>query len=264
MARRPGAARSRPARASRSPRVGAAAVGEWVLGRRPAPFVVEKPAPHRPDLLFLLDPDADRVLAEELLAPFHAARRASGASEDEADADVWAAEELLEFKTSLGGALDEWTPDDITKYLLEYYPSHGRKVAEDLQAIPERIDAFLGWLASSGRGPVAALAAVRKRLAEGREAFLREASDPRRFGLAKTALLAMQQAGVDRSDEAAVEAFRLDFDRRLKDDPSLRPDLPGRRRTKAWVWSGEGPPPDPQGPCPSGSGKRCRKCCQPR
>jgi len=201
---------------------------------------------------------------EEILAPFHAARRASGASEEEADADVWAAEELLQFKTNFGRAVDEWTPDDITKYLLEYYPAHGRKVGEDLQAIPGRIDGFLGWLSSSGRGPAAALAAAQKRLAEGREAFLREASDPRRFGLAKAVLLAMQQAGVDESDEAAVEAFMQDFDRRLKDDPSLLADLPGRRRPKAWVWSGEGPPPDPHGPCPCGSDKRYRKCCQPR
>jgi hypothetical protein len=43
--------------------------GEWALGRRPAPFVVDKPAPFRPELLVLLDVGADRLIAFEVEEP---------------------------------------------------------------------------------------------------------------------------------------------------------------------------------------------------
>src|SRR6266545_6220717 len=43
--------------------------GDWALGRRPAPFVVEEPAPHRPELLVLLDVGADRMIAIEAVEP---------------------------------------------------------------------------------------------------------------------------------------------------------------------------------------------------
>jgi hypothetical protein len=201
---------------------------------------------------------------EEILAAFDADRRGSGASEADADAARWAAEEFLEFKAGWGGALTEWTPDDVAEYLLGYYPLEGLEVGADLQAIPGRLDAFLGWLASSGRGPAVAMGAARERLAECREGFLRDASDPRKFGPAKTLVQAMRAAGVDHTDRAAVDAFVRDFNRRLQKDPSLLPGGRDRRQAKAWVWSGEGPPPDPSAPCPCGSGKRYRRCCRPR
>src|SRR5712691_3903265 len=43
--------------------------GDWALGRRPAPFVVEEPAPYRPELLVLLDVGADRMVAIEPVEP---------------------------------------------------------------------------------------------------------------------------------------------------------------------------------------------------
>ena len=201
---------------------------------------------------------------EEIAAAFHAARRAEDASSEEADADRSAAEELLEFKTRSGGALADWTPDDVAAYMLEYYPSHGSETGEELRSIPSRLDAFLAWLAASGRGPAARLEASRRKLADLRQRFLDEAGDARRFGPAKSVVQAMRQANVDITDEAAVDAFMRDFNRRLAGDPSLVPmHASGRSRTR-WVWDGVGPPPDPSGPCPCGSGRRYRKCCMPR
>ena len=56
------------------------------------------------------------------------------------------------------------------------------------------------------------------------------------------------------------------FLRRVQEDPSLLPRLPGEPgpHGKAWVCTPDQPPPDPRGPCPCGSGKRYRKCCMPR
>ena len=201
---------------------------------------------------------------EEMAAAFHAARLADGARAEEADADIGAAQEMLDFKAGYGGGLGEWTPDDITVFMLEHYPSHGIATGAELHALPPRLDAFLAWLAASGRGYAAPLQAARRHLAECRDRFLEEANDPRRFGLAKTVAQAMSAANVDTDDPAAVDSFFRDFNRRLKDDPSLLPSLAGGRPGKAWVWNGAEPPPDPQGTCPCGSGQRYRKCCMPR
>lgn len=195
---------------------------------------------------------------------FHAAREAGGESPEEADAHRWAAHEMLGFKARRGEALTDWTPDDITTYLLDYYPSHGSETGKKLEALPSRLEAFLVWLSASGLGYGARLEAARQRIAGCRDAFLKDASDPRRFGVAKTMMQAMRAANVDPADPAAVDSFVRDFNRRLEDDPSLLPSLPLPRQGKAWVWNHEGPPPDPQGPCPCGSGRRYRKCCMPR
>jgi hypothetical protein len=56
----------------------------------------------------------------------------------------------------------------------------------------------------------------------------------------------------------------MDFNRRLRDDPSLLPSLGGDLPGKAWVWNSVDPPPDPRAPCPSGSSRRYRNCCMPR
>ena len=43
--------------------------GDWVFGRRPAPFIVERPAPYRPELWFLLDAGGDQMVAMEAKTP---------------------------------------------------------------------------------------------------------------------------------------------------------------------------------------------------
>jgi hypothetical protein len=199
----------------------------------------------------------------EILAGYRAAREAAGAPADEFEADLWAAEEMLLFKARFGGHLADWRPADIKAYLLDYYPSHGSVTGEEeLRGLPGRFDAFLGWLVSSKRGARAPLESARSRLAELRPRFLRDAADPRRFGPAKSLAVAMQEAGVDVTDEDAVDAFVNEYNRRAEEDPS--PVARPARRPKAWVWDGQGPPPDPRAPCPCGSGRRYRKCCMPR
>ena len=205
-----------------------------------------------------------RHQGEEMAAAFHGSRLAEGTRAEEADADLEAAQAMLEFKTRYGGSLGEWTPEDVTAFMLEHYPSHGMATGAELDALPPRFDAFLAWLAASGRGQAAQLRDARRRLEECRDRFLQEANDPRRFGLAKTVVQAMSAAKVDMDDPAAVETFMRDFSHRLQADPSLLPSLGGGSRGKAWVWDGVPPPPDPLGACPCGSGRRYRKCCMPR
>jgi hypothetical protein len=203
---------------------------------------------------------------ESLLAGFEASRRASGAAEAEVAAATHLARDLLEFKSQRAEPMLRWSPEDVEEYLLEHVPARLTLSDEEIEATPAHLQAFFDWLAASGTVPAASLRATQARVEQCREAFLRHARDPSRFGPAKTIVTAALAAGVDLQDNKAMKAFLDDFNRRLAEDPSLLP-LPGDRRgkrPKAWTWDGEGPPPDPRGPCPCGSGQRYRRCCMPR
>ena len=200
---------------------------------------------------------------EEVLVAYREAREAAGASPADVDADGWAAEEMLEFKQGIGPSLVDWTTDDVSDFLLEYYPPHGLTTGAETEALPGRFDTFFTWLSSSGRGPKGRLSVARARLAERRAAFLAAAGDETRFGPAKLMGARMQAEGIDPADEKAVRAFIGRFNERLAEDPTLLPSL-GKPRAKRWVWDGKGVPPEPNAPCPCGSGRRYRKCCRPR
>lgn len=199
---------------------------------------------------------------EEVLVAFREAREAEGAASQDAEADGWAAEEMLEFKQGRGLSLVDWTAEDVSAFLLEHYPLHGTTAGAEVEELPRRFDSFLSWLSASGRAPAGRLAAARARLAERRAAFLEAARDERRYGPAKLLAVHMQAEGVDVHDEAAVAAFVQRFNERLAKDPTLLPMVGGRR--PRWAWDGTGASPDPGAPCPCGSGRRYRRCCMPR
>jgi len=205
---------------------------------------------------------ADAVALREA---FGEALRAKGVSEDEADQASQIVDEALRYKAGRRQPPARWTADDVEEYLLDHYPARGGAPDEDLERVPQHLDALLEWLAATGRGERAPLRTARARLARCREAFLRDARDPRLFGPAKTVVRAMMREGVDPTDRRATDRFLAKLNERLQKDPSLLPVLEDApRRRKLWVSPPGQPPPDPQGPCPCGSGKRYRKCCMPR
>jgi hypothetical protein len=199
---------------------------------------------------------------EELLSAFREAREAEGLSPAAAQADGWAAEEMLEFKQAQGGPLFDWTADDLTEFLFQHYPLRGLSIGAEVEDLPGRFDAFLAWLAASGRAGWGQVAPARALLAERRAAFLEAARDERRYGPAKRLSMEMRAEGVDIQDRAAVAAFVARFNERLARDPTLLPMIGGPRRR--WVWDGTGTPPDAKAPCPCGSGRRYRSCCRRR
>jgi hypothetical protein len=79
---RPETERARRSRRRLRPNV--SRTGDWVLGRSPAPFVVEQPRPYRPDVLLLMDVGADEVVAIAVLEPGRTPAEVAG----------WAAERL--------------------------------------------------------------------------------------------------------------------------------------------------------------------------
>ena len=119
-----------------------------------------------------------RIESASLLEGFLEARRASGAGEEEVDRIQSVVDEALRFKASRGEAGDRWTADEVEEYLLRHYPLRGGAPDEDVDLVPDGLDAFLEWLAAVGKGRAADLRAARGRIARCRDRFLTEASNP--------------------------------------------------------------------------------------
>jgi hypothetical protein len=204
-----------------------------------------------------------RKAADALIDRFRADRRARGSDEAEVVKAAGHVAEALRYRLSRQEPVAGWGADDIQAYLLDYYPAKGVAPDEDLALVPASLDAFFEWLATTEGADPGAIAAVRGRLERCRDAFLRYASDPRRFSQSKTLVRAARAEGVDLGDAKALDAFVKRFKRRLARDPSLLPP-PGPVPRKAWIWTPGQPVPDAKGECPCGSGKRYRKCCMPR
>lgn len=191
-----------------------------------------------------------------------AARRAEGIADEEAGLDGRAAAEMMLFLQARSLGLAALTPELLEQFLLRHYPAEGQRVGAGVATLPDRFDAVLRWLGTTGRGPAQGVEALRERLAALRERFVEAANDPRRFGSRKKLALAMHGAGVDAKDPAAVSAFMGELRRQAAENPRLlRQFAPQAAR---WTWDGQGQPPDPQTACPCGSGRRYRKCCMPR
>ncbi len=202
--------------------------------------------------------------AKEIQQRFVEDRRAAGTPEGEVEGVSQRVAEAIRYRLERRESIVGWTADDVQEYLLAYYPAKGSTPDEDLELVPLSLDLFLDWLARTGEAPPSVLAAARERIARCREAYLQYARDPRRFSPAKVLVRAAKAEGVDLDDARAVDAFVKRFKRRLARDPSLFPAPEGALRRRAWVWTPGQPPPDPQGACPCGSGKRYRRCCMPR
>jgi len=252
---------------------------EFVLKGLPGQATVRLTAPH-PEAQWRWGEETAigymrRIEARALQEAFLADAGSRGRSGDWLEGAEWIVEQLLDFKLDYAdeGPLD-WTADLVETFLLEHFPRKGNAADAQIEAMPDYLAAFFGWLRDTGREEAARVGRVLERIAHRRPAFLREARNPARFGPAKTIVLAMEREGVDPTDRKAVGRFMEDYNRRLAADPSLLPlpfedeagdaPPPSRPRAKAWIWTPGTPVPDPQGPCPCGSGRRYKKCCMPR
>ncbi len=204
-----------------------------------------------------------RKAAEALIDRFRSDRRAQGAGEGEVAKAAGYVAEAFRYRLSRGQDVERWGADDVQEYLLAFYPAKGVAPDEDLPLVPASLDAFFAWLAGTEGADAGGIAGVRDRIERCRDAFLRYASDPRRFSQSKTIVRAARADGVDLGDAKALDAFVKRFNRRLARDPSLLPSS-GPVQRKVWIWTPGEPAPDPKGECPCGSGKRYRKCCMPR
>ena len=176
-------------------------------------------------------------------------------------------EQLLAFRTDGGHAARGFTAADVREYLMEFLPREGDVPEDQIELVPDYLSEYFRWLGDTGREPAGRVRDVRDEIERRRKALAREARNPARWGLAKTVASHARRAGVDLGDPKEVGRFIEEFNEGLREDPSLLPDLgpvAAPLRPKRWTWTPGDPPPDMQGLCPCGSGRRYKTCCRPR
>jgi len=164
--------------------------------------------------------------------------------------------------TYVGMRPEKWNPRGVTECCAEVLP---RKVSADLaffQAVAPVLSAFFNFLAE--KGLLRNARALAKTVADLDEEIVAESQDKRNWGMAKTFVMAAMKAGVDISDEKALQKFTALQNQRLAARQQAAPQAP-------YV-----PPPPPvppvpvrhsepkagrNDPCPCGSGKKFKKCC---
>jgi hypothetical protein len=270
-----------------------ALVRTWRSGTDPGPLTVPVKGPEPMEVSVRL-PGPDPGLTEEARAQVgrevdalierFATNRAGPDRPADWDADArFIAGALLDFKLDyVDGRMSGLAAGIIEDFLLDYFPRKVGAEALTVSRAPEILDAFLAWLAETGVEPAARMDRARRRLDRVRDEFLELASDPAQFGPAKQIIMAMQKAGVDINDPAAVSAFIEDYNRSLpggktrsraratrRPPPSPKPapgepPRPGADDHARWLPAPDEAPPVPDAPCPCGSGKRYKRCCMPR
>jgi hypothetical protein len=160
----------------------------------------------------LEEPERDeeelRAELDELAAALDDWCAGEGFDEEWRDLVCYAGGTMADFRAWYAdGEPTAWSAVDIGEYLLDFVP---RKVGIDddhVERFPQAVAEVLRFLGATGRlEPEAAELLARTAIAASEE-FVARATDPRNFGLAKAMTTAMLAAGVDPSDQRAVDGW---------------------------------------------------------
>jgi hypothetical protein len=162
------------------------------------------------------DEEGFHRVMDELLEEFEehakATYRPEGAVWEHGD---FVASSMLQWKGGYGdGNLGRWTEMDVAEFLLDYFP---RKVSMDepaLDAVPECVRAFLGFLDARGSLSGEPLEELERASEEMEDDFHERARDSSHWGLAKSLVMKMGGEGLDPSAPGALEAWMTDFNAR--------------------------------------------------
>ncbi|MHB1533675.1 MAG: hypothetical protein ACYC1D_03515 [Acidimicrobiales bacterium] len=124
---------------------------------------------------------------------------------------------MLDYKWNYGDRrLGSWTTTDLDEYLLDYFP---RKVSADQETVldtPSCVVAFLSMLHDHGALAGSSMESLGAHVEAVGASFHRAAEDRRRWGFAKTMMMAMLDDGVDPDDPDAVEDWIDAFNARSR------------------------------------------------
>lgn len=185
------------------------------------------------------DGEAFAATRDSLLARFEEWLGADGrVARDDAAGMAADAGVALDWKWGYGdGDLGSWGTPHVAEFLLDWCPRKLSGPAADAAQIPASLAALAAFLddqglLGAGSSPAAELVRVARSLTD---EFVAAMSDPAKFGLAKSLVLAASADGVDLSDPERVQGWIADFNarpeqerRRLIPDagPPRRPALP--------------------------------------
>jgi len=150
--------------------------------------------------------------------------------------------------TDLGLTPEEWEVETLLECCLGVMPAKLSAEADYFAAIAPVLSAFLDFLEREELLFDAGALAEAAREIE-RE-LVEAAADPANWGMAKTFFMAAKEAGVDPTDEDALNAFAESYNRSLLGDP-----------TGGEPVEREAPKVGRNDPCPCGSGKKYKHCC---
>jgi hypothetical protein len=116
------------------------------------------------------------------------------------------------------GRLGRWTSADLAEYLLDYFPRKVSVDAETLDAVPECVKAFLGFMQARGSLSGEPLEVLEQALGVLGEEFKTHAQDSSHWGLAKSMFTRMQTDGIDPGQPGAIDAWMNDFNSRPREE----------------------------------------------
>lgn len=222
-------------------------------GRVDADELIE-PLPGLPSLEEFIDEmldeaeeDEEEALAAEidqLVAAVDGWCAGRGYDERRRDLTCYAAGCMADFRAHyLDGDLAGWAAADLEEFLLDFVPRKVGLEPESVERFPDAVADVLRCLGGLGRLDPRLADELATAALDLREEFVAEARDPSNWGLAKGMFAAMSMAGVDPTDETAVQGWIDTFNGRpVEERERLVPALSlphagasggGARRSKA-------------------------------
>jgi hypothetical protein len=163
----------------------------------------------------------------------------------------------------IGVAPEKWNPGDLTECCVEVLPGKVSAELSFFQAMAPVLSAFFTFLAE--KGLLNNARALAKTVAELNEEIVAASQQDLHWGPAKTFAMAAQKAGVDLSDQQAMDQFMASYNLQLLARQRSAPQAPFPPATSlpapAMPVRRSAPKVGRNDPCPCGSGKKFKKCC---
>jgi hypothetical protein len=115
------------------------------------------------------------------------------------------------------GRLGHWNREDLAEFLLAYFPRKVTVEEQTVDAVPECVSAFLGFLDARGSLSGEPLEALMQACEDLRDEFHERACDSSAWGPAKSMVMEMIAEGLDPSEPGALENWMADFNERPRD-----------------------------------------------
>jgi hypothetical protein len=165
----------------------------------------------------------------------------------------------------IGLSPDEWTPRSVEECCLEVFPRKVSAESDFFAVVAPVLSAFFYHL--DDRGLLKRAKALAETVAPLGPRIVSAGQDSGQWGPAKTFIMGALKAGVDVGDEAALQAYMLEYNERISPKSRAASSQTASPPAESRAWQ----PPTPthrtgpkvgrNDPCPCGSGKKYKKCC---
>lgn len=149
------------------------------------------------------------------------------------------------------GKLDEIRPHNIKTVLTEIFPRKVSAKAEEFRNFVPVLVSFFEFL--KDKEVITEVDSLIKAVKDSEEQMVKNAKNPKCYGMAKTFVMQMKEDGVDFEDKEAVDRWIFNYNQRQIAEQE--------ESKKASPFSKRLPDIGRNDPCPCGSGMKYKKCC---